>query len=109
MSVADLRKALTETALPAALAETTAAIHTHLPPRPEMPDGVPKDFQEALFTPGICAIPLWSGKWRFAAICDGMPIEDTRTGGIVMFDSYAEAIEQLRGYIEWKKSNEHTP
>lgn len=106
LSAADIRKMLTETGLPALIGESAAAIAACLPPKPELPDGVPQNWQEALFTPGVCAIPLWStDRWRFGAICDGMPITDSRTDRMVMFDSYDEAMTQLRGYYEWKQSH----
>lgn len=106
LSAADMREMLTETGLPARIDEAAAKIASRLPPKPELPDGVPQDWQEALFTPGVCAIPLWStDKWKFGAICDGMPICDSRTNCMVMFDSYDEAMTQLRGWYEWKQSH----
>lgn len=106
LSAEDMRKMITETGLPALIGEAAAKIASFLPPRPALPDGVPQDWQEALFTPGVCAIPLWSaGSWRFGAICDGMPITDSRTDRMVMFDSYDEAMTQLRGWYEWQQSH----
>ena len=107
LSAADLRKMLIETGLPAVIEEVCATVSVCLPPKPGLPDGVPQNWQEALFTPGVCAIPLWSAdKWRFGAICDGMPIHDIRTNRMVMFDSYDEAITQLRGYYEMRKARD---
>lgn len=108
LSAEDMRRLLTETGLPALIGEGAAAIAAQLPPKPALPDGVPKDWQEALFTPGVCAIPLWTahlGRWRFGAICDGMPIQDGRTGKMVMFDTYDEAMQQLLGWYEWTRAN----
>lgn len=105
LSAADMRKMLTETGLLALIDDAAAQVAASLPPKPALPDGVPQDWQEALFTPGVRAIPLWStDRWQFGAICDGMPIQDSRTNRMVMFDSYDEAMTQLLGYYEWRQS-----
>lgn len=72
-----------------------------LPPMPPMPEGVPDSFIGALFYPGGCAIPLWSGdRWRFMVMIDGASIRDSRDNSFVMFDEYEEAMTQVNGYIE---------
>lgn len=101
LTVEDMRKMLIETGLPKLINESVERISAKLPRKPTLPDGVPQNFQEALFTPGVCAIPLWSkDKWRFGVICDGAPIYDSRTNEMVMFDSYDEAMTELQ---EWNK------
>lgn len=98
----DLKKMLTETELPALIEQFRTSLNKNLPPKPTIPEDVPQDFQEALFSHGPCAIPLWSGdKWRFALFNSGEQIVDSRTGHGVMFDSYDEAIRQVRGYVEY--------
>lgn len=81
-----------------------ASVDELFPGRPETPQGQPRDFTEALFYEGPCAIPLFSdGRWRFAIINDGMPIKNTSTDRFVMFDTHDEAMEQLLAWLESKK------
>ncbi len=104
LSREDLKKMLTETELPATIERAKKSLD--LPPTPPIPKDVPQDFQEALFSEGPCAIPLWSDdkcKWRFAIFISGSQIIDSRTDKSVMFDSYEEAIYQVREYFEYMK------
>lgn len=105
LNTKDMRRLLTETELPSLIADEKKKILASLPPRPALPEGVPQDWEEALFTPGPCALPLWNGqKWHFCIFCDGEPIIDKRTGATVAFDTYDEAIKQVKGYFEWRKN-----
>ena len=106
LSSNDMRRFLTETELPSLISRSKAKVLATLPPKPKLPDGVPQDWEEALFTPGPCALPLWCGNgWMFGIFCDGEPIVDSRTQQIVKFHSYNEAITEVKGYFEWQKQN----
>ena len=104
LSKEDIKRLLETDEFSSMVDECKKIMHDYLPPKPEMPKDVPQDFKQALYYKGPCAIPLWSeDKWRFAIFIEGEQIIDVRTNRGVMFDSYDEAITQVRGYLEYKE------
>ena len=44
--------------------------------------------------------------WSLNTICDGMPIQDSGTGSMLVFDSYDEAMSKLRAWHEWRVADD---
>lgn len=71
--------------------------------RPVIPEGVPQDFFDALNFEGMCAVPLFGKEgWTFTVIDHGGKVVDSRTGQMVSFKTYEEAMENIRGYLKKK-------
>lgn len=83
------------------LVEADNAVFEKEHPPPPVPEGRPRNFLEALHTPGLCAIPIWNEhlrRWRFLCLEDGHGIENTKTGEKLTFDNYEQAMNNLRAW-----------
>lgn len=100
LSPRELANMLNESGL-VELVEADNALFEKEHPPPPVPEGCPKNFFEALHTPGLCAIPVWTDRlrrWHFLCLQDGGGIQNIETGEYLTFDTYEEAITNLRAW-----------
>jgi len=102
ISTEDLRKVVENN--PYSFAEAQIAADKLHKNKPFIPEGYPKNFSEALFYEGACALPLYSVEdegWNFYAFANGSPIlYDGKWGEESRFPSYKDAVEFAQ---EWVK------
>ena len=100
----ELRRLLLETNLSEEVEKEVAKLN--LPEPPVLPDGKPRNFKEALFFKGFCAIPLFGkNEYIFMVFKDGAPVRNTKTGDYVEFTSYNDADKFMTGFKEYLDMN----
>jgi len=79
-------------------------------PPPDIPDGYPKEFLDALIWPGICAVPVWEeGRWRFTPFYNGAGYKHKDKDEFIRVDSYEEAMDGVRRHLAFLKASDRTP